>query len=402
MKIFLLFWTAMIEMEYDFTEEISKAYQRIAPYILKTPLLKCNYLSKMFNTSVWIKHENLQITGSFKLRGAANKLLILKQEGIQEVVTASSGNHGLAVAYMCKKLNIKAFIFIPNNCDTSKQQKIMDYGGDNILLQIIHHSSNSGEVERLALEFAQKNNLPYISPYNDYDIIFGQGTIGLEITKGLNCNFSNFPSPSNNSQNNYDNSNENNYKNNNSNKLYQNLSNTDSHDNDENNENITFDEIYIAVGGGGLVSGISSYVLKNKANKNAKIIGVQPENSAVLYYSLLAGRILDPEKKEVEDFETISDGTAGGVLLDSITFSICKKNVFEWEIIEEGKIKNEILEFMENEQLIIEGAAAMTIAALKKRLKSRIANKENLLFKHFCIVLCGRNISIKKIKNLLN
>lgn len=346
----------------DFKEEILRAFNRIKDCTMRTPIIKCNYLSRSLSTNIFIKFENNQISGSFKLRGAANKLLVLKEKGINEIVTASSGNHGLAISYICKLLNIKGNIFVPSSCDSSKKQKILNYGGDNISLKIIE-SKNSGEAEKIAIKFSKDNNIPYISPYNDIDIICGQGTIGYEISENINLH-------------------------------------TDSVS--ISNKKIIFDEILVSAGGGGLISGISSFILNNKDCENTKIIGVQPKNSAVLFHSLEAGRVLDPEDNEVTDEETISDGTAGGIDKDTITFELCKNNVCEWELIEEDEIKYDLKEFIKNEQQIIEGSSAITISAVKKRILNKYINERDLSNKNFLLVFCGRNISLDKLKKIIN
>ena len=350
-------------IKHNLEEEILKAFDRIKDFTIRTPIIKSNYLSEALNTNIWIKYENNQLTGSFKLRGASNKLQILKEKGIREIVTASSGNHGLAVAYMCKLLDIKGNIFIPSSCDAAKKEKILSNGCENISLKIID-SKNSGEAEKAAIEFSKINKIHYISPYNDLDVICGQGTIGYEITENLNL-FSNSTSINR-------------------------------------KEKIAFDEIIVSVGGGGLIGGISSYVLAKKNNKYTKIIGVQPVNSAVLFHSLKAGRILDPEKNEVKDEETISDGTAGGIDKDTITFDLCKNNVFDWELIEEDDIKKDLKEFIENELNIIEGSSAITISAVKRRILKNHFNDKDLKDKNFLLLFCGRNISIEKLKKVLN
>jgi len=343
--------------------EIIKAFNRIKDFTMRTPIIKSNYLSKALNSNIWIKYENNQITGSFKLRGAANKLQILYEKGIREVVTASSGNHGLAVAFMCKQLGMKGIIFIASSCDEAKKEKILNYGLENISLKVIKNK-DSGEAEKAAIEFSKINNIPYISPYNDLDVIYGQGTIGYEIAENLNL-----------------------------------FSNSIANDR---KEIIVFDEILVSVGGGGLIAGISSYISANKDNKKTKIIGVQPYNSAVLYHSLIKGRVLDPEKNEVKDEETISDGTAGSMDEDSITFDLCK-NIFDWELIDEDEIKKDLKEFIENEQQIIEGSAAMTISAVKRRIIKNLLDDSNLVSnKNFLLVFCGRNISLEKLKKIIN
>jgi threonine dehydratase len=217
--------------------------------------------------------------------------------------------------------------------------------------------------ELKAADYASENNLPYVSPYNDIDVICGQGTISYEINENMNIFSGSL-----------------------------------------NDNKLNFDEIYVSVGGGGLISGISGYFKDRNYNgdvSETKIIGVQPENSAIMYHSIKEGRILSVEKNEVFFTDTISDGTAGGQDLDSITFEMCKDNVDEWILLNEEEIKSNLLEFMEKEQQIIEGAAAMVIAACKNRINKKIENEEDLKDKNFLLIFCGKNISINKVKKLL-
>jgi threonine dehydratase len=124
---------------FEYKSEIEKAFKRIEKYIIKTPIVKCFYLSKLLNTNIYIKCEHMQITGSFKLRGAANKIILLKEKGINSIVTASTGNHGSAISYICNLLKINAHIFIPNSCDMAKKEKIINYGGKFVK---IHFNEN--------------------------------------------------------------------------------------------------------------------------------------------------------------------------------------------------------------------------------------------------------------------
>jgi len=327
---------------------ISEVYTKIKSYILATPLLKNEYLSQKLNNNIYIKYENLQISGSFKLRGACNKVLKLKEEGFKTVTTASTGNHALATATICSQVGVQCEIFIPKTCDQAKMDKIKLYGKDNLKLNIID-TADCGICEQEAMKYSQSSKIPYISPYDDLDVVHGQGTVGYEIKEELNKN------------------------------------------------KIDLDELYVSVGGGGLISGTGFFFQDTTENtKNCKVIGVQPINSAVMYYSMKAGRIVDPEKDNVLDIETWSDGTAGSLDPKTITYEFCKQLVHEWVLVEEDPIKEELINFIKNEQMIIEGSAALTIAGAIQRIKEKKIENKNI-----CIVLCGRNIGMKKLNKLI-
>lgn len=307
-----------------------KAAQLINPYINETPLEHSLALSNA-NHNIYLKLENLQYTKSFKLRGAMNKLLSLSQaEKDVGVVTASTGNHGAAVAYGAKQLNLKSIIFVPENAAKTKIEAIELLGGE-----IRYYGNDSAKTEVHAREFAAKNNMTYVSPYNDPVIIAGQGTVGVELWQQLP----------------------------------------------------EIDAVIVSLGGGGLVSGIASYL--KVQNPNIQIIAASPSNSAVMIESVKAGKILDIESKT-----TLSDGTAGGVEAGSITFPIIQDLVDDYVTVTEEEIKNELKEFINTHFMLIEGAAAVTIAAYKKF-------KNNIKGKNVALVLCGAKISTKTLKEVL-
>ena len=171
-------------------------------------------------------------TGSFKIRGAASKVTALRQQGkeVKGLVTASSGNHGQAVAYMAKIFNIKAMIVIPNNAPLAKIKAIKAYGAE-----IVTVGPKSSERLAKAQEISQEMGYLYIPPYDDYDVIRGQGTIGLELVK----------------------------------------------------ENLAIDKVFVPIGGGGLISGISSCI--KAFNPGIKVIGVEPKQSCCMNTSLKKG-----------------------------------------------------------------------------------------------------------------
>jgi len=311
-------------------KQIEDAARLIEPYIVKTPLQRSLSLSNSKH-NIYLKLENLQKTNSFKLRGAFSKILSLSQaEKEKGLVTASTGNHGAAVAYAAKELGLKAIIFVPTNASKTKLAAIELLGAE-----IRYYSNDSAKAEVRAREFALQNNMSYISPYNDPDIIAGQGTIGLELWQQLP----------------------------------------------------EIDAVIVSLGGGGLVSGIASY-LKTK-NPNIQIIAASPVNSAVMIESVKAGKILDLESKP-----TLSDGTAGGVEAGALTFPLVQDLVDAYVTVTEEEIKQELKEFIDSHFMLIEGAAAVTIAAYKKF-------KNNIKGKNVALVLCGAKISSKTLAKVL-
>ena len=279
-------------------EEIRTANSRISDIIIpNTPLLR-SHLDHSDVGDIYLKLENLQVTGSFKIRGAANKLTQL-EKGLG-IVTASAGNHGQAVALCAQKLGLKAKIAVPETTPKVKINKIRQYNQELIL-----HGSIYDEAEDYAKELAISEGLSYVSPYNDSQIIAGQGTIALEILSQMN----------------------------------------------------DVDAIVVPVGGGGLISGIG--VAAKSIRPEIEVIGVQSEASPTMYESFLEGKLIDTK---VED--SIADGLSGNLEHDSITFEIAKKYVDEMLLVKEKSIRDAIRFLWEKEGQIVEGSGAVPIAAL--------------------------------------
>ncbi len=315
----------------EIREEVIKAEDRIRNFIRETPINYSTYLSREGSCEVFLKLENLQITGAFKLRGAANKLLSLSEDEKRSgVVTASSGNHGCATAYMMRKIGIDGEIFLPENVSRTKLEALRLYGA-----KIKFHGDDCVKTETFARESARKSGRIFIPPYNDLMIVSGQGTIGFELEKEL--------------------------------------------------ENI--DVVLAAVGGGGLISGIGGYLKSQK--RDVRIIGCQPENSAVMYESIKAGKVVDIESKT-----TLSDGTAGGIEEGSITFDLCKEFVDDFILVTEDEIRDAILVILEREHLLIEGAAALTVASFLK-FRDRWNGMRVVL------IISGGNIGIDRLKSII-
>ena len=280
---------------------VQEAFQRISPFIEKTRIIKSVNFSSQFGCSLFLKMENEQRTGSFKLRGAYNKCSQMKDANVT-VVTSSTGNHGLGCLDAMRRFNMKGKIIVPKTISSLKKEKLEARGA------ILHfHGTDCEESESFAREYANSNDdVEYISPYNDIDILAGQGTVAVEILNDLE----------------------------------------------------DLDYVFVSVGGGGLMSGIASYI--KSVRPRTKIIGCQPAASPVMLESVKAGSIV-----EYESQPTLSEGTAGGIEPGSITFPICEKLVDHWEVVSEEDIKWGINFLWQTERVVVEGAAGMAIAAAK-------------------------------------
>ena len=300
----------------------------IKNYIEKTPLKHSERLSKETNSNIFLKLENLQKTGSFKARGALNKILNINST--EKVVAASSGNHGAAVSYALSKKNMIGTIYVPKNVKKSKVKNIESFGS-----KVIKFGDDCLDAENEAIRLCKENNLTFVSPYNDYDIISGQGTIGVEILE----------------------------------------------------QNTNIDTVFITVGGGGLISGISSYI--KSINPDIKVIGCSPINSSIMINSIKEGKIVNTESKD-----TLSDGSAGGVEEGSITFNMCKELIDDFCLVSEEEIALQIKNALNIDKMSIEGSAAVAIASAIK-MKSHIENK------NVAIIICGGNIGSDTLNKIL-
>ncbi|MFX1516309.1 MAG: threonine/serine dehydratase [Promethearchaeota archaeon] len=309
-------------------KEALEAEKRIRAHIRETPLEYSPYLSKIGNCEVYLKMENVQLTKSFKIRGAMNKILSLPKG--TEITTASSGNHGLAVAYTLKTLKGTGTLYLPTIAAPVKIEKLRNYD-----MKLEFYGTDSVEAEMYAKEMANRDNKVFVSPYNDPKIIGGQGTIGIELTRQLG----------------------------------------------------KIDAVLVTIGGGGLIAGIAGYL--KEVNPNVEIIGCLPQNSAVMYESIKAGKIVEMESKP-----TLSDGSAGGIEPNSITFELCQRYVDHYILVEEEEIAQAILLMLEQHSMVVEGAAGVTIAAYLKE-------KDRFKGKNIVLIICGGNISVQQLKKII-
>jgi threonine dehydratase len=281
-----------------------QARQRIRSYIYETPLLPSRQIGRDTGSSVLFKAENFQLTGSFKIRGAASKMTSLGLE--RGVITASSGNHGIASAQAAASIGQKLTVVLPETVAQAKLDKIRSFN-----VEVILHGEESGLAELHAQKEAVLRDLVYVSPYNDPEIVAGQGTIGLELLEQAG----------------------------------------------------EVDNVFIAMGGGGLIGGIGA-VLKSFSPKT-RIYGVAAQNSAALAASMAAGRVV-----ETEHLDTLADGVAGGMDEDSITLPLSMSVVDEVVTCTEAEIGVALKELAFKENQIVEGAAALALAGFLKVAES--------------------------------
>jgi threonine dehydratase len=280
-------------------EEIKDAYLKIKGDILKTPLEYSPKLSKISGAQVYLKMEHLQHTGSFKIRGVLTKIKSLHKDDFKKTfVAASTGNHAAAFAFASKAFGFDGVLFMPENVSSVKRDALNAYNVKQYL-----YGKSSMETEAKATTFAEENSSILIHPYNDREIIKGQGTMGVEIQKQLP----------------------------------------------------EVDTVLAPIGGGGLISGLCSYF----DNGKVEVIGCQPVNASEMYESVKCGKIVPPSIHT-----TIADATAGGIETNSLTFDICKNQLNGFELIKENQIKEAVAFIVKYHQTIIEPGAALPVAAL--------------------------------------
>jgi threonine dehydratase len=315
-------------------EEILNAETRIRPHTLTTPLLKSLPLGKQGRANVYLKLESEQHTGSFKARGSMNKILSLSDEQRKRgVVTASTGNHGMGVARALAETGAKGVVFVPENASTSKVEAIKEYGAE---IRYTKAELSETEAHGQAKQYARDNGMEWISPYNDSQIIGGQGTIAVELLQQL----------------------------------------------------ADIDYAFVTVGGGGLISGVASYL--TTYSPKTKVIGCLPENSPEMYRSVQAGAYV-----HMKSLPTLSDGSGGGFEEGSITFPLCQELIHDWTLVSEKEITEAIRLVLDAHHKVIEGAAGAAVASYLKR-------RDEFVGKNVVILICGSNIATSTLKEILN
>lgn len=295
-------------------EKVYKAQQSIKGVVEATPLVFMKNFSERYQASIYFKREDLQIVRSYKIRGAYHKIKGLSSEELKNgIVCASAGNHAQGVAYACKKLKVKGVIFMPVTTPHQKIDQVKMFGNNFVEIKLVGDSYDDSQ--KAASKFCKTNNSTFVHPFDDIEVIAGQGTVGLEILNDIK-------------------------------------------------EPIDF--LFLPVGGGGLASGVGS-VFKT-LSPSTKIIGVEPKGAPSLTISLKKGK-----NTTLPEIEKFVDGAAVK-RMGEITFNYCKELLDNADTICEGLICSTILKVYNENALVVEPAGALSIAALEQH-KNEIKGK---------------------------
>lgn len=310
--------------------DVEDAWDRIRPHIFYSPCAYSALLSEQLGSHIYLKLDNMQSTGSFKERGAANKLAVLSaDERARGVIAASAGNHAQAVAFHGARLGISTKIVMPEGTPLVKVQRTKGFGG-----QVVLFGPNFDAAYSHAREIQEAENRTFVHPFDDPAIIAGQGTVGLEILEQVP----------------------------------------------------DIDAIIVAIGGGGLVSGVLTAVKSKRPD--VKVIGVEPE---VLPSMLMA--LKEHHVVELPSAQTLADGISVR-RVGQLTYEHVKDLIDEIVTVSEAEIAQAILILLEQEKTLAEGAGAAALAAL-------ISRKVNLPGKKVCVLICGGNIDVNVISRII-
>lgn len=284
-------------------DRIMDAHRGIRPEVPVSTLERSRPLSDELGCDVWLKTDHLMPTGSFKVRGSANKIRVLgdaaKRTG---VITASTGNHGQGVARAGKLAGVAVTVYVGQTTTRAKMAAIEALGADLVVVP-----GGPLDAEQEARKQAAQRGKPYVAPYNDVDTVAGQGTLGVELAE----------------------------------------------------QAPDLDAVFVCVGGGGLIGGVGT-ALKT-LSPHTRVVGVWPAASTCLLDSLKAGHII-----ETPESPTLSDGSAGAVEPGSVTFPICQEVIDETVTVSEDEIAHAMRKIAEGERWMIEGAAGVAVAGLVK------------------------------------
>ena len=283
-------------------EKFEEASELVKKVTNSTKLVYSDYLSEQSGGKVYLKPENMQHTGAYKIRGAYYKISTLSdEERGRGLITASAGNHAQGVAFAAKKFGCKAVIVMPTVTPLIKVNRTKSYGAEVIL-----HGDVYDDAYAYACELAEKEGYTFVHPFNDIDVATGQGTIAMEIVQELP----------------------------------------------------TVDYILVPIGGGGLVSGVAT--LAKMLNPKIKVIGVEPAEAASMKAALAAGEVV-----QLESANTIADGTAVKAVGDKI-LPFFKENVDDVLLVEDDELIGAFLDMVENHKMIVENSGLLSVAALKQ------------------------------------
>ncbi len=289
-------------MEMLTLEKFEEASEVVKKVTNETKLIRSNYLSEQTGAKVYLKPENMQHTGAYKLRGAYYKISTLtEEERARGLVAASAGNHAQGVAYAASAFGCKATVVMPEGTPLIKVNRTKNYGAEVIL-----YGEGYDEACKYAVKLAEERGCTFIHPFNDLDVVTGQGTIAMEIIQELP----------------------------------------------------TVDYILVPVGGGGLLTGVAT--LAKMLNPKIKVVGVEPVEAASMSAALAAGEVV-----ELESANTIADGTAVRAVGDKL-LPYVQQNVDGVLLVDDDELIGVFLDLVENHKMVVENSGMLTVAALKQ------------------------------------
>ncbi|ADU30300.1 threonine ammonia-lyase IlvA [Evansella cellulosilytica] len=314
-------------------KDIIIANQVLKDVVVKTPLQRDEILSERYHCNVYLKREDLQVVRSFKIRGAYNLMQGLSKEELKNgVVCASAGNHAQGVAYSCKALGVKGKIFMPSTTPRQKVSRVEFFGGP--FIEVILTGDTFDDSYDEANAFCEQNDMAFIHPFDDYRTIVGQGTIGLEVLDNVEEPIS---------------------------------------------------HIFMGIGGGGLISGVGSYI--KSISPDTKVIGVEPEGAPAMKESLANDKVVKLEK-----INKFVDGAAVKQV-GNITFEVGKDVIDDIVLVPEGKVCTTLLDLYNENAIVAEPAGALSISALD-------TYKEEIKGKNIVCIISGGNNDIDRMQEM--
>lgn len=287
------------------TETILEAYERLKPVVVRTPLVRHAGLSERYQAEVYLKREDLQSVRSYKVRGAYNKMAQLTpEERARGVVCASAGNHAQGVAKSCAELGVKGAIFMPMNTPRQKVERVRVFGGEQVDIRLVGDTFDASFAA--AKEYAQETVAVLVHPFDDPDVIAGQGTVAVEVLE----------------------------------------------------DRSDLDVLVLPVGGGGLMGGMGTYA--KSVQPSVRVVGVEPTGAASMHMALKAGHVVT-----LETLDKFVDGVAVRTVGEH-TFALAQKVADSIELVPEGLVCSTMIQLYQEDGIVAEPAGALSVAALEE------------------------------------
>ena len=314
-------------------EAIEKASGVLEEILTPTPFQKNNNLSDIYDAEVFLKREDLQMVRSYKIRGAYNKIRSIDPENMKNgIVCASAGNHAQGVAFSCSKLQIMGSIFMPVTTPKQKIEQVRMFGREYI--EIVLTGDTFDAANSAAITYAKENNKTFIPPFDDPKVMEGQGTIGLEILKQTDA---------------------------------------------------PLDYIFVPIGGGGLASGLGSYI--KQMSPSTKVIGVEPAGAPCMKAAIENGGVI-----KLAEIDKFVDGAAVQQA-GSFTYEVCKQVLDDIVVVPEGAVCTTIIHMYNKSAIVVEPAGALAVAALKQY-------KDQIKGKRVACIVSGSNNDITRMEEI--